>query len=122
MPTVPLSVVVITFNEEANIARCLAALADVADEVLVVDSFSTDGTVEICRQHGARVVQNAFAGYVQQKNFATDQAQLVGEHFVGIELEHVVELRLVGGEVFLLDVAGKGILYHAGPVLAADFD
>ncbi|WP_151086086.1 glycosyltransferase family 2 protein [Hymenobacter baengnokdamensis] len=71
---VSLSVVVITFNEEANIARCLQALGTVADEVLVVDSFSSDGTVEICRQHGARVIQNAFAGYVEQKNFATDQA------------------------------------------------
>ena len=72
---VSLSVVVITFNEAANIGRCLGALGDVADEVLVVDSFSTDNTVEICRTHGARVVQNAFAGYVEQKNFATAQAQ-----------------------------------------------
>ncbi|WP_223652139.1 glycosyltransferase family 2 protein [Hymenobacter psoromatis] len=72
---VPLSVVIITFNEEANIARCLAALEGVGEEVLVVDSFSTDRTVEICRQHGARVVQNKFVGYVEQKNFATDQAQ-----------------------------------------------
>ncbi|RZK24459.1 MAG: glycosyltransferase family 2 protein [Hymenobacter sp.] len=69
-----LSVVIITFNEEENIARCLQALGDLADEVLVVDSFSTDRTVEICQQHGARVVQNAFAGYVEQKNFATAQA------------------------------------------------
>ena len=57
-----LSVVVITFNEAANIGRCLDALGDVADEVLVVDSFSTDDTVEICRARGARVVQNAFTG------------------------------------------------------------
>ena len=75
MPTVLLSVVIITFNEETNIARCLQALGDVADEVLVVDSLSTDRTVEICQQHGARVVQNAFAGYVEQKNFATGQAK-----------------------------------------------
>jgi glycosyltransferase involved in cell wall biosynthesis len=74
MSAVPLSVVIITFNEEANIARCLQALGDVADEVLVVDSFSTDRTVAICREYGVRVVQNAFAGYVEQKNFATDQA------------------------------------------------
>ena len=70
-----LSVVVITFNEEENLARCLLALQGVADDVLVVDSFSTDNTVALARQHGARVVQNAFAGYVAQKNFATDQAQ-----------------------------------------------
>jgi glycosyltransferase involved in cell wall biosynthesis len=75
MVTVCLSVVIITFNEEVNIGRCLQALGDVADEVLVVDSFSTDRTVEICHQHGAQVVQHAFAGYVEQKNFATSQAQ-----------------------------------------------
>jgi len=71
---ISLSVVIITYNEERNIGRCLLALQDVADDVVVVDSFSTDRTVEICRQHNARVVQHAFAGYVQQKNFATAQA------------------------------------------------
>ena len=72
---VPLAVVIITFNEEANIARCLQALGNVADDVLVVDSFSTDATVEICHRHGARVIQHAFAGYVEQKNYATSQAE-----------------------------------------------
>ncbi|TGE27178.1 glycosyltransferase family 2 protein [Hymenobacter metallicola] len=72
---ISLSVVIITFNEEANIGRCLAAVPDVADEVLVVDSFSTDRTVAICQQHGARVVQHAFEGYVEQKNYATAQAR-----------------------------------------------
>lgn len=93
MPAVLLSVVVITFNEEANIGRCLAALGDVADEVLVVDSFSTDRTVAICREHGARVVQNAFAGYVEQKNFATDQARF--DHVLQLDADEVLtdELR-----------------------------
>jgi glycosyltransferase involved in cell wall biosynthesis len=75
MPQVPLSVVIITFNEEANIARCLKAARPIADELVVVDSFSTDRTVEICRQLGARLVQHAFEGYVEQKNYATAQAQ-----------------------------------------------
>ncbi|TGE21880.1 glycosyltransferase family 2 protein [Hymenobacter aquaticus] len=75
MPPVSLSVVIITFNEEANIGRCLEALQDVADDVVVVDSFSTDQTVDICRRHGVRVVQHAFAGYVEQKNYATAQAR-----------------------------------------------
>ena len=90
---VPLSVVIITFNEEANIGRCLAALGGVGEEVLVVDSFSTDRTVEICRQHGARVVQNAFAGYVAQKNFATDQARF--DHVLQLDADEVLtgELR-----------------------------
>ncbi|MCC2548294.1 glycosyltransferase family 2 protein [Hymenobacter sp. BT175] len=70
-----LSVVIITYNEERNIGRCLQALGDVADEVLVVDSFSTDQTVAICQSHGARVEQHAFEGYVEQKNYATARAR-----------------------------------------------
>lgn len=93
MPTVPLSVVVITFNEEANIARCLAALAGVADEVVVVDSFSTDTTVALARGLGARVVQQAFVGYVEQKNFATAQASF--DHVLQLDADEVLtdELR-----------------------------
>jgi glycosyltransferase involved in cell wall biosynthesis len=93
MPAVSLSVVIITFNEEANIARCLRALGDVADEVLVVDSFSTDSTVAICQAHGVRVVQNTFAGYVEQKNFATDQARF--DHVLQLDADEVLtdELR-----------------------------
>lgn len=88
MPTVPLSVVIITFNEEANIARCLEAVRGVADEVVVVDSFSTDRTVEICRQLGARVVQHPFEGYVQQKNFATAQARY--HHVLQLDADEVL--------------------------------
>lgn len=93
MAAVSLSVVVITFNEEASIARCLQALGDVADEVLVVDSFSTDRTVAICQELGARVVQNAFAGYVEQKNFATGQARF--DHVLQLDADEVLtdELR-----------------------------
>jgi glycosyltransferase involved in cell wall biosynthesis len=69
-----LSAVIITYNEERNIARCLDSLAGVVDEVVVVDSFSTDGTEAICREKGARFLQRAFDGYGVQKNFALDQA------------------------------------------------
>jgi glycosyltransferase involved in cell wall biosynthesis len=93
MAVVPLSVVIITFNEEVNIARCLQALGEVADEVLVVDSFSTDRTVAICQALGARVVQHAFEGYVAQKNFATDQARF--DHVLQLDADEVLtdELR-----------------------------
>lgn len=75
MPVVPLSIVIITFNEEANIARCLEAVRGLSDDVVVVDSFSTDQTVEICQKLGVRVVQHVFEGYVEQKNYATTQAR-----------------------------------------------
>ncbi|MCF8366644.1 MAG: glycosyltransferase family 2 protein [Bacteroidales bacterium] len=70
-----LSVVIITFNEERNIARCLSSVKDVADDIVVVDSFSTDNTKSICESYGARVIEHAFEGHISQKNFAIWQAK-----------------------------------------------
>jgi glycosyltransferase involved in cell wall biosynthesis len=69
-----LSAVIITFNEEHNIGRCLESLRGVADEIVVVDSFSKDRTEEICRSFGVKWVQHAFEGHIQQKNWAITQA------------------------------------------------
>lgn len=66
----PLSAVVITFNEEKKIEQCIVSLKKVADEIVVVDSFSTDTTVAICGKLGVKTVQHAFEGYIEQKNFA----------------------------------------------------
>lgn len=69
-----ISVVVITFNEERNIERCLQSVQPVADEIIVVDSFSTDLTEEICKRYGVRFFQNKWPGYGKQKNFANELA------------------------------------------------
>lgn len=69
-----LSAVIITFNEEKNIERCLSSLLPVADEIVVVDSFSKDSTEEICRKFPVRFITNPFEGHIQQKNYAIDQA------------------------------------------------
>ncbi len=72
---VQLSVVIITFNEERNIARCLESVREIADDTVVIDSFSTDKTEEICNEFNVRFIQHAFEGHIQQKNFAITQAQ-----------------------------------------------
>lgn len=69
----PASGVVICFNEADNIGRCLESLAW-CDEIVVVDSLSTDGTAEVARSFTDRVVEQEFLGYVKQKNFALDLA------------------------------------------------
>ncbi len=69
-----LSAVIITYNEEKNIETCIDSLLEVADEILVVDSFSTDKTEEICKSKNIRFIQNAFEGHIQQKNFAMNKA------------------------------------------------
>lgn len=63
----PISAIVITYNEARNIARCIRALKVVADEIIVVDSFSKDDTVAIAVGMGATVIQHAFEGYGEQK-------------------------------------------------------
>jgi glycosyltransferase involved in cell wall biosynthesis len=69
-----ISAVIITYNEEKNIARCLDSLASIADDVVVVDSFSTDRTEAICKEKGVRFVSHAFGGHIEQKNWAITQA------------------------------------------------
>ncbi len=65
-----LSVVIITFNEEKNIGRCIDSVAAVADEIIILDSYSTDKTVQIARSKGALIHQQRFEGYGKQKNDA----------------------------------------------------
>lgn len=69
-----LTVLIISFNEEKNIARCIKSAIKVADEVLVLDSGSTDGTSRIAKELGAKVIQMPFKGYAQQKNAGTELA------------------------------------------------
>jgi glycosyltransferase involved in cell wall biosynthesis len=73
MDKLPISLVVITFNEAQNIERCLRA-ADFCDELLVIDSGSTDQTLEIARSLGAKVIHRDWTGYRDQKNFGSERA------------------------------------------------
>lgn len=70
----PFSVVIITYNEEKNIGRCLESVKDVADEIIVVDSMSTDGTKAICASYSVTFIEQPFLGYIEQKNFAMNSA------------------------------------------------
>jgi len=70
-----LSVVIITFNEERNIARCIDSVKSVADDIVIVDSYSTDKTREIAEAKGARFVLHQFPGHIEQKNWAITQAK-----------------------------------------------
>lgn len=69
-----LSVVIITLNEEHNIRQCLESIRW-ADEIIVVDSDSADGTLNICKEFGCQVVNHAWEGYARQKNFAVGLAK-----------------------------------------------
>jgi glycosyltransferase involved in cell wall biosynthesis len=90
------SVVLITRNEASRIRRCLDSVKW-ADELIVIDQHSTDGTVEICREYGATVITRAMdAGFGEQKNFAIAQAtrpwilSLDADEVVSLELQHAI--------------------------------
>ncbi|MDF2437551.1 MAG: glycosyltransferase family 2 protein [Bacteroidota bacterium] len=70
-----LSVVIITFNEEKNIGRCLESIQGIADDIVVVDSYSSDETENICRKFNVNFIQREWAGYSDTKNYANAQAR-----------------------------------------------
>jgi glycosyltransferase involved in cell wall biosynthesis len=88
-----LSVVIITFNEEANLSRTLESvqplMADGKGEVIIVDSGSTDRTVEIARSFGAKVFVEEWKGYAAQKNSAIDKA--TGKWIFSLDADEEVE-------------------------------
>ena len=92
-----LSVAMITLNEEENLERTLAPLAGLAKglevEIIIVDSGSTDGTLEIARQAGAKIFQEDWKGYVEQKNSAFEKCS--GEWILNIDADELLSPELV---------------------------
>ena len=70
---VKISAVIITYNEERNIARCIESIISVVDEIVIIDSYSTDRTCDIALEKGARVVKHPFKSHIDQKNYAVTQ-------------------------------------------------
>lgn len=93
---IKLSVVIITFNEEKNIGRCLDSVKEVADDIIIVDSFSTDKTKEIATSKGARFVEHNWIDYSQQKNYGNSLAMydfilsLDADEALSIELREAI--------------------------------
>lgn len=102
-----LSAAIITFNEERNIERCLQSLQGVADEIVVVDSFSKDRTEEICRSYGAVFIQNPFAGHIQQKNFAMDQTS--GDWILSLDADEALDETLKKSILEIKNNDGAGL-------------
>jgi glycosyltransferase involved in cell wall biosynthesis len=121
-----ISAIIITKNEERNILRCLESLTGVADEILVIDSFSSDNTVAICESNGGRIIQKKWMGYSETKNYGITEASY--DYVLSIDADealsdtlrdHIIKLKAEG---FALDAyyinrltnyCGKWI-YHCG--------
>jgi glycosyltransferase involved in cell wall biosynthesis len=89
---IKLSVVIITYNEEKNIARCLDSVKEVADDIVVLDSFSKDRTKEICLAKGVRFEEHAFDGHIEQKNRAITHAKY--PHILSLDADEALDEKL----------------------------
>jgi glycosyltransferase involved in cell wall biosynthesis len=89
-----LAVIILTYNEERHIPRALTSVAEIATEVFVVDSFSTDRTVELAQAHGATVLQNKFVNYAKQFQWALDNAPITASWIMRLDADEVIEADL----------------------------
>jgi glycosyltransferase involved in cell wall biosynthesis len=87
-----ISAVIITFNEEMFIERCLQSLKDIADEIIVVDSFSTDATEDICNKFSVRFVKKSFIGFRDQKNYAISLA--TNQYILSVDADEALSEKL----------------------------
>lgn len=87
-----ITTVVITLNEERNIERCLRSVLPIADEVIVVDSGSTDRTAEICQNYNVRFVRREWQGYAAAKNYGNSLA--CNNYILSIDADEVVSEEL----------------------------
>lgn len=87
----PITAVILTFNEVLHIRRCIERVRPVASRIVVVDSFSTDGTVEIARELGAEIIQNIFVNHALQFQWGIDQARIEDGWILRIDADEYFE-------------------------------
>lgn len=128
------SIIILTFNEEVSLQGCLDSIKW-CDDIVIIDSFSTDATCAIAEKAGARVFQNKFSNFAQQRNFANDEVILkhdwvfhldADEHFTDAlraECNKAIEVYQFGA--FLVPAKeilwGKWLKYSAGTVFQMRF-
>ena len=86
-----LSAVILTFNEELHLERALASISGFTKEIFVIDSFSTDRTIEIALAYGAIVLQNKFINQAKQFQWALDNAPISGEWILRLDADEIIE-------------------------------
>lgn len=92
---IPVSAIILTFNEEKNLPECLASIAGWVDEIFVVDSGSTDATVQIAEKQGVQIIYHPFEDYSKQRNWTLDNLPIRNNWVLQLDADHRVtpELR-----------------------------
>ncbi len=88
------SAVIITYNEEKNIARCLDSIKDIVDEIVILDAFSSDQTEEISQKYNVKFIKRAWEDFSRSKNFANEQASY--DYILSIDADEALSEDLAG--------------------------
>ncbi|UWU67627.1 glycosyltransferase family 2 protein [Bradyrhizobium sp. NC92] len=104
-----LAVIILTYNEERHLDRALKSIADVASEIIIVDSFSTDGTVEIARRYNAVVLQNRFINQAKQFQWALDNAPIRSDWVMRLDADEYIEPDLTAELLTQLPILPLGV-------------
>jgi len=104
-----ISVFILTYNEEANIRRCLESLQGWTDDIVIVDSFSTDETLSICKEFGCRIVQHEFNNHALQCNWALSDVDFKHEWILRLDSDEMLPEKLKAELPGLVANAGRDI-------------
>ncbi len=98
----PISVIVLTYNEENNIEACLKSVYDSVEEIFIVDSFSNDKTLEIAKKYTNNIIQHKFENYGKQRNWAFDNLPIKTKWILNLDADHQItdELKNELREIF----------------------
>jgi glycosyltransferase involved in cell wall biosynthesis len=108
-----LVIIILTFNEEMHLKRCIKSLQSLKAEILVVDSFSTDGTIEIARNLGVQILQHEFLNHASQFNWALEQLNSNFDWVLRIDADEVLTTELcdeINNRLSLLSSDVSGVL------------
>ncbi len=110
--TLPISVIIITFNEEKNIEECVKSVYGSMDEIFIVDSYSTDKTLEIARNYTGNIFQHPFNNYAQQRNWSQGNLPVRNEWVFHLDADERVSQELIAqlGMIFRSCVDADGFM------------
>ena len=89
-----ISIIILTYEDEVQIENCLRSVADLSDDIVVVDSFSKDKTLDICRKFGVRFYQNPFVNQAIQFNWALDNIELKHDWILRLDSDEIIPDKL----------------------------
>ena len=90
-----ITAIILTYNEEKHIERCLLSIKDTAKKIIIIDSFSTDNTLNILKKHNVEILQNKFINQSKQLNWGLENSNIKTEWMLRLDADEIVTKSLI---------------------------